>query len=77
MISMWMSFRMTHCSAKPGPSQRMLPKMTPVSVDETLIVALILWKLCGAIVYVVGLSTSFRSPSVAKSRQRFWRVLGV
>ena len=80
----------------PGPSHSILPKITPVSVEETymrvnsgrrrerehgleltLMVALILWKLCGAIVYVDGRSTSFKSPRVAKSKQRFCSVFGV
>jgi hypothetical protein len=34
-MSMWISLRMTQDSLKFGPSQRMLPKMTPVSVEET------------------------------------------
>lgn len=88
-----LSFKITHCSARPGPSQRMLPKMTPVSVDDTyedisgyislvrnkrtLMVALMLWKLWGATVYTDGRSTSLRSPSVAKSRQRFCKVSAV
>lgn len=67
--------------------------MTPVSVDDTfnqmslvretmcntptLIVALMLWNPCGAIVYTDGRSTIFRSPNVAKSRQRFCIVFAV
>jgi hypothetical protein len=43
----------------------------------TLMVALMLWNPCGPIVYTEGRSTSFKSPRVAKSRQRFWSVLGV
>ena len=72
-----MSFKITHDSPMLGPSQRMLPKITPVSVEETLMVALMLWKPCGAMVKTEGRSTIFRSPSVAKSMHRFWRVFGV
>jgi hypothetical protein len=35
MMSMWMSLRMTHCSDRSCPSQRIVPKITPVSVEET------------------------------------------
>jgi len=97
MISIWISFSITQHSVSPCPSQRILPKMTPVSVEDTytpiryarvtnkihkekkstLMVALMLWNPCGAMVYTAGRSTSLRSPSVAKSKQRFWRVLGV
>ena len=52
------------------PSHRMLPKMTPVSIDETLMVGLMLWKPWGAMVYTAGRSTILRSPRVAKSKQR-------
>jgi hypothetical protein len=37
MMSMWMSFRITHCSDMSWPSQRIVPKMTPVSVDDTCV----------------------------------------
>ena len=39
--------------------------------QSTLMVALMLWNPCGAMVYTAGRSTSLRSPSVAKSKQRF------
>lgn len=55
-------------------------RVRDITVNEeecTLIVALMLWNPCGAMVYTEGRSTSLRSPRVAKSKQRFWRVLGV
>lgn len=44
---------------------------------QTLIEVFILWKLCGPRVWVLGFSTSFRSPKVANSRQRFCIVTDV
>ena len=95
MRSMWMSFSMTQASDMADPSHKILPKMTPISVEETyanglisvwekwsgqeriLIVILMLWNPRGAMVYTPGRSTSLRSPNVAKSKHRFWSVLGV
>ncbi len=43
----------------------------------TLTLALMLQKSRGATVYAVGFSVNFRSPSVANSMVRFWRVSAV
>jgi hypothetical protein len=75
-MSTWISLSTTHVSVVPD-SQIMLPKITPDSVDETLIEVLTLWKLIGPRVWVVGLSTSFKSPRVANSRHRFCMVVCV
>lgn len=55
----------------------MFPKMTPFSVDETLTVALMLQKSCGAKTTGWGRSTNFRSPNVASSRMQFCSVSSV
>lgn len=52
----------------------MLPKMIPFSVDETLTLALILQKSCGAKTTGCGRSTSFKSPTVASSSVQFCNV---
>lgn len=44
------------------------PKMIPISVDDTLTLALMLQKSCGAKITGCGRSTSFKSPTVANSR---------
>eukprot|EP00850_Spirogloea_muscicola_P011152 SM000068S20584 [mRNA] locus=s68:312454:315178:+ [translate_table: standard] len=70
MISIWMSFKTTTFrSSTLVVSYTMLPKMTPVSVEETLIFARICLLASGP-----SRSTSLRSPIVANSRQRFCKV---
>ena len=49
----------------------MLPNITPVSVDETLILALTVWKPCGLKVCGTGVSSNLRSPRVENSKVRF------
>jgi hypothetical protein len=53
-------------------SYTIVPKIIPVSVDETLIDAVALTKSRGPTVNVAGRSMSLRSPSVASSSDRPW-----
>lgn len=48
--------------------------MIPFSVDETLTLALILQKSCGARTTGCGRSTNFKSPTVANSNVQFCNV---
>ena len=75
-ISIWRSFKtmLTLASDAPCLSYEIAPKITPVSVELTLIVAVRLWKPCGPSVCGVGLSTSLRSPRHAISTVRFCNV---
>lgn len=52
----------------------MLPKIMPFSVDDTLTLALMLQKSCGARTTGCGRSTNFKSPTVANSRVQFCNV---
>ena len=53
----------------------MLPKITPLSVEDTLIFALIFLKSCGANVCDCGRSTTFKSPCVESSTFKFYFFL--